>query len=405
MAQHLFERLKAIYPEMVEFRRNLHMYPELSFHEVDTPKKVADFLIELGLEVRTEVGGRGVVGLLKGGKPGKVVALRADFDALPIQDEKDVPYKSRIPGVMHACGHDIHTAALLGVAKILSEVKDTIEGDVVFIHQFAEEVIPGGAKSMIEDGCLDGVDVIYGAHVSSVDPLGVVGIREGAMMAAGDTFEIEIFGKGGHGATPHLTVDPIIIGSQLNINLQQIVSRNVDPIKPAVVTVGAFNSGSGFNVIPDKARIIGTVRTFDEDVRDMIEKKIGELTESTCSGSGATADYRYVRGYPAVKNNPRETERIKKVAASLFGEEQVKEIAPHMGMEDFAYYVQKVPGAFFWVGGAAPEKIPQFPHHHPKFDVDEQAMLNIGKLFILAVFDYQAEHTSSSNHVLEAELN
>lgn len=291
MLESIYARLDELYPELVAFRRDLHMYPELSFHEEKTPQKIADYLKSLGFEVRTEVGGRGVVGLLRGGKPGKTVALRADFDALPIQDEKDVPYKSRIPGVMHACGHDLHTAALLGVAKALSEHKAQLAGNVVFIHQFAEETIPGGAKPMIEDGCLDGVDVIYGAHVASDLPLGKVGVKEGYMMAAGDSFEIEIQGKGAHGATPHLSVDPLVTGSQLVINLQQIVSRRVDPLKPAVVTVGTLESGKGYNVIPHSAKMTGTVRTFDADVRDLIEDAIGQIAKATCEGAGATAHY------------------------------------------------------------------------------------------------------------------
>ncbi|MCM3670740.1 amidohydrolase [Mesobacillus maritimus] len=387
MLENLFARLQELYPEMVKVRRDLHMYPELSHQEVNTPKKVAEYLTNLGIEVRTEVGGRGVVGLLKGGKPGKTVALRADFDALPIQEENDVEYKSQIPGVMHACGHDVHTAALLGVATVLSEVKEQIPGNIVFLHQFAEEVIPGGAKAMIEDGCLDGVDVVYGAHVSSISPLGEIGVKEGDAMAAGDTFEIDIFGKGGHAATPHLTVDPITVGSQLIVNLQQVVSRKVDPLKPAVVSVAAFNAGSGFNVIPDKAKITGTVRTFDEDVRTMIEELIGDIVESTCKGMGATGKCQYVRGYPAVKNHPAETKRIESLAINLFGSENVRKIPPQMGMEDFAYYLKERPGTFFWVGGAS-DLIEEFPHHHPKFNVDERSIIFIGKLFLSAVFDY-----------------
>ncbi|MED3563428.1 amidohydrolase [Bacillus xiapuensis] len=403
MQEHLFDKLEKLYSEMVNIRRDLHMNPELSFQEVNTPKKVAEFLTNLGLEVKTGVGGRGVTGLLRGGKPGKTVALRADFDALPIQDEKDVEYKSKVPGVMHACGHDIHTAALLGVAKVLSEVRDKIEGNIVFIHQFAEEVIPGGAKSMVEDGCLEGVDVIFGAHVSSMHPYGFIGIKEGYICACGDTFEIEIQGSGGHGATPHLTIDPVVTGSQVVMNLQQIVSRRVDPIKTAVVTVGAFNSGSGFNVIPDKATIIGTVRTFDEEVRDMIEEQMEQVVESTCKGAGAVANFKYTRGYPAVWNHPEETKRIEKLAASLFGERNVHHIEAMMGMEDFAYYVKKVPGTFIWVGGANPEINAIYPHHHPKFDVDERAMLDIGKLFISAVMDYLSEHSATQSSLVMQE--
>lgn len=391
MLEQMYQRLQEIFPELVEFRRDLHMYPELSHQEVNTPKKIADYLKQLDIEVKTGVGGRGVVGFLRGGQPGKTVALRADFDALPIQDEKDVSYKSQVPGVMHACGHDIHTAALLGVAKVLSEHRDQLTGNVVFIHQFAEEVIPGGAKFMIEDGCLDGVDVIYGAHVSSMSPLGHVHVIKGDAMACGDTFEIEIFGKGGHAANPHLAVDPLVAGAQVLLNLQPIVSRQVDPIKPAVVTVATFEGGDSFNVIPDKARLKGTVRTFDEDVRTMIEESIGRIATSTCEALGAKVKYRYVRGYPAVKNHPVETDRVARVAANIFGKDQVTYKPPRMGMEDFAYYLQKVPGTFFWVGGALENKDLVYPHHHPKFDVDEQVMLYIGKLMMATFLDYQSQ--------------
>ncbi|MBK5443316.1 M20 family metallopeptidase [Peribacillus sp. TH24] len=405
MFKKLFSRLQEVYPELVRFRRDLHMYPELSFHEVNTPKKIADVLINLGLEVRTEVGGRGVVGLLRGGKPGKTVALRADFDALPISDEKDLEYKSRIPGVMHACGHDVHTAALIGVAKVLSEVKDGLEGNVVFIHQFAEEVIPGGAKPMIEDGCLDGVDVIYGAHVSSILPLGMVAIGEGYIMAAGDTFEIEIYGKGGHGATPHLSVDPIVVGSQLVLNLQQIVSRRVDPSKTAVVSVGSFQSGQASNIIPDTAKITGTVRTFEESVQDLIEEAIGKIATSTCEGAGATVEFKYKRGYPTLWNHPEETIKADKLAKNFLGEEKIIQIQPFTltGMEDFAFYLQKVPGTFFYVGGANPAMNAIYPHHHPKFNVDEESMLYIGKMFIALVFNYLSNSIIDSDSMNQVE--
>ncbi|RFU66618.1 M20 metallopeptidase family protein [Peribacillus glennii] len=403
--EHLFKKLHGIYPELVEFRRDLHMYPELSFEEINTPKKIADYLIGLGLEVRTGVGSRGVVGYLKGGRPGKTVALRADFDALPIQDEKNVSYKSRVPGVMHACGHDIHTAALLGVAKVLSEVKNEIQGNVVFIHQFAEEKIPGGAKSMIEDGCLDGVDVIYGAHVWAPEPIGTVGVGEGPMMASMDSFEIEIIGKGGHGATPHATVDSLVVGSQLVLNLQQIVSRRVDPLKPAVVTVGTFESGEAFNVIPGSANITGTVRSFDESVRGLIEDSIGQIAAATCEGAGATAKYDFIRGYPAVLNDAAETRKVENIARKIVGEDKVKKLAPIMAGEDFSYYLQKVPGSFFFVGGGNPQIQATYPHHNSRFDVDEQAMLIIGKLFISLVSENLAPGNLESISSKERELS
>ncbi|WP_368652549.1 M20 family metallopeptidase [Ornithinibacillus sp. 4-3] len=391
MLDSLFNRLEEVFPEIVEFRRDLHMYPELSHTEVNTPKKVAEYLTSLGIDVKTEVGGRGVVGTLKGGKPGKTVALRADFDALPIQEETDLEFKSRVPGVMHACGHDIHTAGLLGVAKVLSEVRDEIPGNIVFIHQFAEEVIPGGAKFMVEDGCLDGVDVVYGAHVSSANPLGQINLKEGEAMACGDTFEIKISGKGGHAASPHLGVDPLVVGSQILLNLQPIVSRQVNPVKPAVVTVATFQGGDSFNVIPDTARLAGTVRTFDADVRDLIEASIEQIATSTANALGAKIEYNYVRGYPAVVNDPAETKRVERIATKLFGEEKIKHISKQMGMEDFAYYLLEKPGTFFWVGGKVEDESKVFPHHHPRFDVDEKSMLYIGRLFLATVFDYLNE--------------
>lgn len=384
----LFERLEALYSDLVDFRRELHMYPELSFQEVNTPKKIADYLDSLGLEVRTGVGGRGVVGRLKGGRPGKTIALRADFDALPIQDEKEVEYKSRIPGVMHACGHDVHTATLLGVAHVLSEVKEELEGTVVFIHQFAEELIPGGAISMIEDGCLNEVDVIYGAHVWAPEPIGTVGVSEGPIMASMDAFEIEVIGKGGHGATPHKTVDSLVAGSQLVFNLQQIVSRRVDPLKPAVVTVGTFESGEAFNVIPGLAKITGTVRSFEESVRDLIEVSIGEIANATCEGAGAVAKYKFIKGYPAVSNYTDETNIVENVARTIVGADKVKKLAPLMAGEDFSYYLQKIPGCFFFVGGGNPKINAIYPHHNSKFDVDERSILITGKIFISLVLNY-----------------
>jgi len=384
-------RFTEIFPELVEFRRDLHMYPELSHTEVHTPEKVANFLTHLGIEVRTGVGGRGVVGTLKGGQPGKTVALRADFDALPIQDEKDVPYRSKVPGVMHACGHDVHTATLLGIAKVLSERKEDIRGTIIFIHQFAEEVIPGGAKAMIEDGCLDGVDAIFGAHVSSFDKLGFIGVKSGDSMANGDTFEINITGSGGHAATPHVTVDPLLVGSQIMMNLQSIVSRNVDPIDSAVVSVTSFNGGDGFNVIPDQATLKGTVRTFKDSIQDMVEEKIENIAKLTAEAAGATADVNYVRGYPALINDEKETNRMEKVAKQLYGEDRVRTIRAQMGMEDFAYYLKEVPGSFVWVGARLDDDNKVFPHHHPMFDVDEEVMKVVGPLLISATFDYLNE--------------
>jgi amidohydrolase len=387
LLQKAFDHLESIYSEMVDIRRDLHMNPELSFQEKRTPKFIANYLKDLGLEVKTNVGGNGVVGYLKGGKPGKTIALRADFDALPIEDEKDVPYKSQVPGVMHACGHDIHTAALLGVAKVLSPLKEELAGTIVFIHQHAEELAPGGAIGMIEDGCLEGVDFVYGAHVEVNFPIGQVAVNDGYVQAASDSFDITINGKGGHGAEPHRSIDPLVIGSHLVIDLQNIVSRRIDPLQPAVVTVGAFNSGDAHNVIPDKAYIKGTVRTYDANVRDQVEEELNVIAKKTAEKHGASIDVDYSRGYISLYNHPKETEFIKKLSTEIVGDENVAIKPADMGGEDFAYYVDRVPGTFFWVGGGNPKLNAVYPHHHPKFDVDENSMILIGKVFISAVFN------------------
>lgn len=379
MKEKLYQLLDNCYDEMVEIRRHLHENPELSFQEVKTPAFIADFHKKLGLEVRTGVGERGVVATLRGGKPGKTVALRADFDALPIHEETDVPYKSKVDGVMHACGHDGHTAALLGLAKALSQLKDDLAGNVVFIHQHAEEMAPGGAIAMIEDGCLEGVDVIYGAHLQALMPLGSVQYRVGPAMAAADRFHIEIKGRGGHGAQPHLTKDAIVVGSQLVTNLQQIVSRRVDPIESAVVSVGQFMSNNAFNVIADRAVIGGTVRTFKEDVRDLVEAEMERIVKGTCLGANVDYVFEYHRGYPPLVNHKEETEFIAEVAKTVPGVEQVIETSPRMGGEDFAYYLQHVKGAFIYTGAKNPEWEVAYPHHHPKFNFDERALLITSK--------------------------
>lgn len=383
-----FITLEQLYPEMIELRRHFHQYPELSFHEVQTPAKIAEYLTKLGIDVKTRVGGNGVVGYIRGGKPGKTVALRADFDALPLQDEKDVEYKSKVPGVMHACGHDAHTAALLAIAKVLSEIKDDLNGNIVLIHQFAEEIAPGGAIAMIEDGCLDGVDAIFGTHIWSTIPVGEIGYRTGPIMAAADRFEIKVLGKGGHGASPHETVDPIALGTLLVQQLQQIISRRIDPLKPAVLTVAKFHAGTAFNVIPDTAEIEGTVRTFDTEVQEIIIAQMEKMVKSVCEEAGASYEFVYAKGYPAVINHPLETELLVHNAITSIGEENVKEMAPIMGGEDFSYYLQKVPGTFFFTGGKNIDIGASYPHHHPKFDIDEKSMLIAAKVMLSTALDF-----------------
>lgn len=379
------EKLQANYEAMVEIRRHLHMYPELSFKEVNTPKLIAEKLRSYGIDVKESVGGNGVVGYLEGAFDGPTIAFRADFDALPIQDEKEVSYKSKVDGVSHACGHDIHTAALLGLAKSLADNRDALYGNVVFIHQFAEEVVPGGAKAMVEAGCLDGVDYVYGSHVSSWSKLGTVLFCEGYAMAAADFFELTIQGKGGHGASPHETIDPIVAAAQFVFGVQPIVSRNTDPIESAVITVGKIESGTVGNVIPDKAHLTGTVRTFSPAIRDMVEQKLNNLCKAIEIQYDAKLDFTYTRGYDAVYNHPAETAMLREAVSINLPDLQVLNAPPRMGAEDFTYYLQEKPGTFFFIGGGNQEIDAVYPHHHPRFDVDEQSMLNIADVFLEAL--------------------
>ncbi len=380
--------LDALYEEMVEIRRHLHAHPELSFEEVETPEFIAGYHKELGHQVRTGVGGRGVVALLEGGRPGPTVALRADFDALPIQEQNDLPYRSKVDGVMHACGHDGHTATLLVLAKALNRMKEELSGNIVFIHQHAEELMPGGAIAMIEDDCLEGVDVVFGTHLWATEPLGSVLYREGPFMAAADKFEITVQGQGGHGAQPHLTKDAIVIGSEIVNALQTIVSRRVDPLEPAVVTVGSFEAPNAFNIIADTAKLAGTVRTFSEEVRGRVESEMERVVQAACDSFGASCDFKYTRGYPAVVNHGKETGLVADLAGEVPGVDDVRESAMQMGGEDFAYYLQHVPGTFFFTGAQHPDWQVTYPHHHPRFNIDERAMLIAAKTLGRAALHY-----------------
>lgn len=386
MKNQLYEKLALAFEDMVIIRRHLHMNPELSFKEVNTAAYIVNFYTELGIEVTAGVGGNGVVARVRGGQPGKTVALRADFDALPIQDEKDVPYRSTVPNVMHACGHDGHTAILLQLAKSLHEMHENLQGEYVFIHQHAEELTPGGAISMIEDGCLDGVDVIFGTHLWSLMEVGNIEYATGPIMAAADQFEIFVQGAGGHGAAPHQTKDAIVIGAQLVTNLQQIVARRVDPIESAVLTVGSFVAENAFNIIADSAKLGGTVRTFNPTIRDLMEQEVRRVIDGTALANNCTIELIYKRGYPAVVNHEAETLLLKAVAEDIPAVQKVVETVPQMAGEDFSYYLEKVPGTFFFTG--AKPKNP-YPHHHPKFDFDENAMLIAAKVLGAAAIDFQ----------------
>lgn len=391
MLNHWFTQIESMYEQMVEWRRHLHQYPELSFQEVETPKMIAGILESYGIEVKTQVGGRGVVGTIHGAKPGKTIALRADFDALPIPDEKEVPYKSKVPGVMHACGHDGHTATLLAVAKVLSENRDKLAGNVVLLHQHAEELNPGGAIGMIEDGCLDGVDVVFGTHLTSQAPTGTYLYAKGYAMAAADAFEIMVQGKGGHGASPHETVDAVAIGAQLVGQLQYIVSRQINPQKAAVLSVGSFHAGNAGNVIADSAVLKGTVRSFDENVREHMQREVTNIVNGISQGLHADCQLKYESGYPAVFNHAEETDAFLEAVKTFTDENQLIEMTPIMGSEDFSYYLRERPGMFFFTGARNEDTGAHYPHHHPRFDFDEQAMVHAAKALTALVYHYAVE--------------
>ncbi|WP_336780625.1 M20 family metallopeptidase [Paenibacillus illinoisensis] len=373
---------------MVEWRRHLHRNPEVSFHEEKTSSFVADMLESFGVEVKRHVGGHGVIGTIRGDKPGPVVMLRADMDALPIQDEKDVEYASQKAGAMHACGHDGHVSILLGTALYFSKHKADIQGEIRFLFQPAEELLPGGAVKVIADGALEGVDVIYGIHLWTPLPVGVAASKEGPLMAAADDFYIEIKGKGGHGGMPQSTVDSLVAGSALVMQLQTVVSRSVDPLRPAVLTIGTMQAGSAQNVIAESCKMSGTVRTFDEETRAEMKERVHRIVSQTGGAYGAQTEVNYIMGYPPVVNDKQETDRFFRKAVQVFGDEQVHTSPMLMPAEDFAYYLQQVPGCFMFVGAGNSDKDAIYPHHHPKFDFDEDAMQHAVKLFIAMATDY-----------------
>jgi amidohydrolase len=383
-------QLDLLLPDMVKWRRYLHQNPELSYQEEKTSAFVASLLREWGVEVRERVGGYGVVATIRGTASNSVatVALRADMDALPIQDEKDCEYRSQVPQTMHACGHDAHTSSLLAVCKAMQARRGELSGTIVALFQPAEELSPGGALPMIQAGALEGVDAIFGVHLWTPLPVGVAAAQPGPMMAAADEFTIEIKGKGGHGGLPHETVDSIVAAAHLVVNLQTIVSRNINPAEPAVISIGSIHAGSSFNAIAGKTVLSGTVRSFDEHVRTTLRNRIETVATQTCAMFGATVRFDYKLGYPSVVNDAKETERFYRIAKDVFGEGNVMTCPSIMAAEDFAYYLQHIPGCFMMVGAGDPQGAAKHPHHHPLFDIDETAMVNSSKLLARMALDY-----------------
>ncbi len=355
---------------LIAWRRELHRHPEVALKEEWTSAYLREHFKKLGLPVK-KMAGTGLRAVLKGRPGGKTVALRTDIDALPLQEEGDKVYRSLNPGAAHACAHDGHMAVLLGVAELLARRKGAFKGTVVFLCQPAEEHPPGGAKPMIEEGALKGVEAIFGLHLWQGMPTGTLGIVKGPMMAQSDNLWITVKGRGGHGALPHTTVDPVLAAAQLVVNLQSVVSRNVDPLKPAVLSFGAVHGGTANNIIPGEVKLSGTVRTLDPKVQALMKKRIREVIDGTCAAFGASADFVYEDGYPALVNDPASVDLVLDVAKRALGEENILAIDPVMGGEDFARYLQEVPGAFLFFGAGDGTK---YPHHHPAFDFDEKAL-------------------------------
>ena len=367
------KEIQKISEHIYSYRRDFHQYPELSFQEYRTAETISKHLESFGIEHRTEVGETGVVGEIVFGD-GPTIALRADMDALPIQEVGDLKYKSKNEGVMHACGHDGHMAILLGAANALSKNKKLKKGKVRFIFQPAEEGA-GGARYMIKDGCLDQVDEIYGLHLWNYQPVGEIGVKNGPIMAAADMFDIIIKGKGGHGATPQGTVDAIVVASNLITMLQTIVSRNTNPLDNTVVTIGEINGGQNFNVIADEVRLTGTTRAYTENNRNMIKKRMQDIIDGVSKSFGAEIVLKYKEGYPPTVNHEDPTKLVLEASSMVVGKGAGYPYLS-MGGEDFSYYLQKVPGCFFFVG-SAPDKnnILSTPHHCSHFDIDERSLL------------------------------
>lgn len=360
--------------EVIQWRRYLHQNPELSFEEENTSQFVYDTLSSFGgLEISRPTK-TSVMARLKGGHSGPVLAIRADMDALPIMEENTFEFVSNAPGKMHACGHDGHTAMLLGTAKILAAMSERIHGEVRFIFQHAEELFPGGAQQMVDAGVMQGVDEVIGIHLISLIPVGQVVVKSGPFMAAPDTFHITIRGKGGHAAQPNQCVDPLVIGAQVVVNLQHIVSRNIDPLDPLVVSVTQFHAGTATNVIPDTVELAGTVRSFQAELREEVPVLMERIVKGITEAHDAAYEFSYQQGYRPVINDESVTGKVRQALIGIFGEETVVEGKPGMGAEDFSAYQSVVPGTFFNVGAGNADKGITYPHHHPRFTVDEDAL-------------------------------
>jgi amidohydrolase len=377
-AAELVESAEEIAPGVIADRRYLHQHPELGFQEENTSRLVIERLRALDLDdLQTGIAKTGVVGILHGGKgPGKCVLLRADMDALPITEENDVPYRSETPGVMHACGHDAHTAMLLGAARVLAARRDEFAGTIKFVFQPSEEANGGGAQPMIAAGVMENphVDAAFGMHVGSGISAGIVAVCGGPVHAAADGVRVTIRGLGGHAARPQMAIDPIVIGAHCIIALQTLVSREVNPLSPAVVTIGALHGGTVSNVIPEDATFVGTIRTFDETTRTMLAERIPQVIRGICETFRAKVDVEYTLGYPPTVNDVAMAEMVREVALAVVGPERVQPGEPGMAGEDMSYFINASTGAYYRLGVRNEATGKTANHHHPRFDVDDDAL-------------------------------
>ena len=375
--QELVREAEKLEPRIVEIRRTIHQNPELAYHEVATARLVARELRSLGVQVKTGIGGTGVVGLFRSGKGGKVVALRADMDALPVHEEVESDFRSRRKGVMHACGHDTHVAMLLGAAALLAKHKEELGGDVKLLFQPAEENGGrGGAKPMIEDGAMENphVDFVFGLHITADLPSGVFGVREGAFMAKPDAFDIRIVGRGGHGAAPHRTVDPVYMAAQVIVALQGVSGRLVNPVSPFVISVCSVRGGTKHNIIPDEVVLQGTIRSFEKETRSKAIASVKQVVTSTCQAYGGSCVIDFQKDtYPVVYNDPKVTARVARVLRGI-PRMRTEVAALRLGGEDFSRFQQKAPGTFYYLGCNNPSKGCVSPNHSSKFKVDEAVM-------------------------------
>jgi len=384
--ERIWELARSVHPFAVEARRHLHRNPELSFEEKETSEYLAAQLKAMGLIFQPGIGGYGIKVVFQGSQPGPTIALRADIDALPIQEETGLPYASVKPGIMHACGHDVHTATLLATARALKAVAADLPGQVVLIFQPGEEKAPGGASLMIKDGVLENphVDAIFGLHVFPAMPAGVLAFGAGPRMAAPDEFDVVIRGRGGHGAYPHLCIDPIMVACQCITLLQQVVARNVSPFDQAVITVGAIHGGSARNVIPDEVTFGGTVRTMNPEVRSRMPARIEQVVRGVCEAAGASCEIHFDTGYPMLINDSACTDLARSAALAVLPAEKVLEMPATMGGEDFAFYLEKVPGSFARLGATAPGAKGAPGLHSSRLMIDEECMA-VGVAYYLSL--------------------